>query len=76
MLQRKSIKSGLFVKSKWIHSLSDGAVSYTHLLDGDDYTTPSVNKQITKKTKVTVNRVTYKEVTKKESVKYLSLIHI
>lgn len=39
-------------------------------LDGDDYTTPSVNKQITKKTKVTVNRVTYKEVTKKESVKY------
>ena len=39
-------------------------------LDGDDYTTPSVNKQITKKTKVTVNRVTYKEVTKKERVKY------
>ena len=28
-------------------------------LDGDDYTTPSVNKQITKKTKVTVNRLTY-----------------
>ena len=39
-------------------------------LDGDDYTTPSVNKQIKSKTKVTVNRVTYKEVTKKESVKY------
>ena len=32
MLQRKSIKSGLFVKSKWIHSLSDGVSSLCSIL--------------------------------------------
>mgnify|MGYP000008861234 FL=1 len=39
-------------------------------LGSNDYTTPAENKQITKKTKVTVNRVTYKQVTKKEKIKY------
>ena len=32
MIQRKSIKSGLFVKSKWIHSLSDGVSSLCSIL--------------------------------------------